>query len=105
MVGQHRVFPVTEIHMAFKAKSASETKAAELASALIRIADRGQAPLTIRVDDLRQGNPRLTPLAIGQMYRKHRDLLEEALSARGYSLVDYADQGPGLGMAFAIDAA
>lgn len=91
--------------MAFTAKSASETKAAELASALIRIADRGGAPLTIGVDELRRGNPRLTPLAIGQMFRKHRDLLEEALAARGYILVDYADQGPGIGMAFAIEAA
>lgn len=90
--------------MAFKAKSASETKAADLASALIRIADRGQAPLSIGVDELRQGNPRLTPLAVGQMFRKHRDLLEEALAARGYSLVDYADQGPGRGIAFEIDA-
>ncbi|MCJ2034007.1 adenylosuccinate synthase [Methylobacterium sp. J-068] len=90
--------------MAFKAKSASETKAAELASALIRIADREQAPLTIGIDQLRQGNPRLTPLAIGQTFRKHRDVLEDALAARGYSLVDYADQGPGRGMAFEIGA-
>jgi len=31
--------------MAFKAKSASETKAADLAAALVRIADRGGAPV------------------------------------------------------------
>lgn len=91
--------------MAFKAKSASETKAADLAAALVRIADRGSAPLLIGVDELRQGNPRLTPLAIGQMFRKHHDILETALSERGYSLIDYADRGPGLGMAFEIGAA
>jgi len=91
--------------MAFKAKSASETKAADLAAALVRIADREGAPLTVGVDDLRRGNPRLTPLAIGQMYRKHRDILEAALSERGYTLVDYADQGTGLGMAFSVEAA
>ena len=91
--------------MAFKAKSASETKAGDLASALIRIADREGAPLNIGVDQLRQGNPRLTPLAIGQTFRKHRDSLDAALAERGYVLVDYADQGPGRGMEFAIDAA
>jgi hypothetical protein len=90
--------------MAFKVKSAAETKAADLASALIRIADREGAPLSIGVDQLRQGNPRLTPLAIGQTFRKHRDGLDTALRARGYTLVDYADQGPGRGMAFAIDS-
>ncbi|WP_018260003.1 hypothetical protein [Methylobacterium sp. WSM2598] len=88
--------------MAFKAKSASETKAAELASALIRIADRESAPLTIGVEGLLRGNPRLTPLAIGQMYRKHRDSLEAALAERGYTLITYADQGPGRGMEFEI---
>ncbi|KQP10624.1 adenylosuccinate synthase [Methylobacterium sp. Leaf99] len=91
--------------MAFKAKSASETKAADLAAALVRIADRGSAPLHIGVDELRQGNPRLTPLAIGQMFRKHHDIIEAALSERGYSLIDYADRGPGLGMAFEIGPA
>jgi hypothetical protein len=88
--------------MAFKAKSAAETKAADLASALIRIADREGAPLSIGVDQLRQGNPRLTPLAIGQTFRKHRDALDAALHERGYVLVDYADQGPSRGMAFDI---
>ncbi|MCJ2080405.1 adenylosuccinate synthase [Methylobacterium sp. J-090] len=91
--------------MAFKAKSASETKAADLAAALVRIADRGSAPLLIGVDELRKGNPRLTPLAIGQMFRKHHDILEAALAERGYALGGYVDQGPGLGMAFEIDAA
>ena len=90
--------------MAFTARSASETKAADLASALIRIADREGAPLTVSVDQLRQGNPRLTPLAIGQTFRKHRDSLDAALAERGYVLIDYADQGPGRGMGFQIDA-
>lgn len=90
--------------MAFKAKSAAETKADDLALALIRIADREGTPLNIGVDQLRQGNPRLTPLAIGQTFRKHRDSLDAALSERGYVLVDYADQGPGRGMEFEIVA-
>lgn len=90
--------------MAFKAKSVAETKAADLAAALIRIADREGAPLTIGVDPLRQANPRLTPLAIGQTFRKHRDSLDAALAERGYVLVDYADLGPGRGMAFTIAA-
>ncbi|WP_019905732.1 hypothetical protein [Methylobacterium sp. 77] len=91
--------------MAFKAKSASETKAADLASAIVKIADREGAPVSISVDTLRRGNPRLTPLAIGQMYRKHRDILEADLAERGYVLIDYADQGPGRGMEFEIGAA
>ena len=91
--------------MAFKAKSASETKAADLASAIVRIADREGAPLQIGVDRLRQGNPRLTPLAIGQLFRKHRESLDAALGERGYALVDYADQGPGRGMEFEIGLA
>ena len=91
--------------MAFAKKSASETKAAELASAIVRIADRETAPLTIGVDQLRQANPRLTPLAIGQMYRKHHDALEAALLDRGYTLFGYADQGPGRGMEFEIGVA
>ncbi|MBO1021811.1 adenylosuccinate synthase [Methylobacterium sp. SD274] len=91
--------------MAFKAKSASETKAAELALALARIADREGAPVSIGVEQLRRGNPRLTPLAIGQMYRKHRDILEADLAERGYVLVDYTDQGPGRGMEFEVGAA
>ncbi|MEA1834336.1 adenylosuccinate synthase [Methylobacterium durans] len=88
--------------MAFKPKSASETKAAELATVIIRIADREGAPVNIGVDQLKQGNPRMTPLAIGQMFRKHRDILEAALAERGYALVDYSDQGPGRGMEFEI---
>ncbi|KMO40815.1 adenylosuccinate synthase [Methylobacterium variabile] len=91
--------------MAFKAKSAAETKTAELASALIRIADREGAPTTIGVDELRRASPRLTPLAIGQLFRRHREDLEAALAERGYTLVDYADQGPGRGMEFEIAAA
>ncbi|KQO59835.1 MULTISPECIES: hypothetical protein [unclassified Methylobacterium] len=91
--------------MAFKAKSASETKAADLALALARIADREGAPVSIGVEQLRRGNPRLTPLAIGQMYRKHRDILEAGLAERGYVLVDYTDQGPGRGMEFEVGAA
>lgn len=74
----------------------------DLASALIRIADREGAPLNIGVDQLRQSNPRLTPLAIGQTFRKHRDSLDAALGERGYVLVDYADRGPGRGMEFEI---
>jgi hypothetical protein len=73
-----------------------------LASALIRIADNEGVPVQIGVDRLRQGNPRLTPLAIGQMFRRHRDIIEATLSERGYILVDYSDQGPGRGMEFEI---
>ncbi|GJE62548.1 adenylosuccinate synthase [Methylobacterium trifolii] len=91
--------------MAFKAKSASETKAADLASALVRIADNEGAPAQIGVDRLRHANPRLTPLAVGQMFRRHRDILEAALVDRGYVLVDYADQGAGRGMEFEIGQA
>ena len=68
----------------------------------MRIADREGAPLQIGVDRLRQGHPRLTPLAIGQIFRKHRDVLDAALVERGYVLADYADQGPGRGMEFEI---
>ena len=40
------------------------------------------------------------------MVRKQRDTLEAILAERGLALVDYADQGPGRGMEFAIaDAA
>lgn len=91
--------------MAFKAKSASETKAADLATALIRIADREGTPGNIGVDQLRRSNPRLTPLAIGQMVRRHRDIVEAALAERGYTLVDYSDQGPGRGMEFELGSA
>lgn len=90
--------------MAFKAKSASETKAADLASALVRIADRDGAPCNIGIGQLRQSNPRLMPLAIGQMVRKHRDIVEAAIAEWGYTLVDYSDQGPGRGMEFEIGA-
>ncbi len=31
------------------------------------------------VEPLRRASPRLTPLAIGQLYRRHRDELEAAL--------------------------
>ena len=90
--------------MALKAKSASETKAADLASALVRIADRDGTPCNIGTGPLRQSNPRLTPLAIGQMVRKHRDIVEAAMAERGYTLIDYSDQGPGRGMEFEIGA-
>ena len=90
--------------MALKSKSASETKAADLASALARIADREGAPGNVGVGQLRQSNPRLTPLAIGQMVRKHRDIIDAALAERGYTLVDYSDRGPGRGMEFEIGA-
>jgi hypothetical protein len=36
------------------------------------------------------------------MFRRHRDIIETPLSERGYSLMDYADLGPGRGMAFKI---
>lgn len=88
--------------MAFRPKSASESKADDLASAIVRIADSDGAPLQIGVDRLRRGNPRLTPLAIGQMVRRHRDSLDATLAERGYVLVDYADQGPGRGMEFEV---
>ncbi|MEH3144163.1 MAG: adenylosuccinate synthase [Methylobacterium frigidaeris] len=91
--------------MALRAKSAAETKAAELAAALIRIADREGAPLHVGVEQLRRASPRFTPLAIGQMFRRHRDDLEAALAERGYTLVDYADGGPGRGMEFEIGVA
>lgn len=91
--------------MAFKAKSAAETKAAELAGILIRIADREGVPVQVGVDALRRASPRLTPLAIGQMFRRHRDEMDAMLVERGYTLVDYVDQGPGRGMEFEIAAA
>jgi hypothetical protein len=91
--------------MPFKPKSAAETKAAALASAIVRAADADGAPLRIGIDRLRQGNPRLTPLAIGQMVRRHRDIIDAVLSERGYHLLDYSDQGPGRGMEFEIGPA
>ena len=62
-------------------------------------------PAHVGVDALRRSSPRLTPLAIGQMVRKHRDILEETLIERGLTLVDYADQGPGRGMEFEVASA
>ena len=93
--------------MTFKPKSAAETKAAALASAIVRAADADAdgAPLRIGIDRLRQGNPRLTPLAIGQMVRRHHDIIDAVLSERGYHLLDYSDQGPGRGMEFEIGPA
>ena len=91
--------------MAFKKASAAETKARDLGLALARIAERESLPASIGVDRLRQANPRLTPLAIGQMVRRQQDLVEAALAERGLTLVDYTDQGPGRGMEFTIGAA
>ncbi|GJE42374.1 adenylosuccinate synthase [Methylobacterium soli] len=91
--------------MPFKPKSSAETKAAALASAIVRAADADGAPLRIGIGRLRQGNPRLTPLAIGQMFRRHRDIIDAVLSDRGYHLVDYSDQGPGRGMEFEVGPA
>ena len=88
--------------MAFKPKSAAETKAADLALALARIAEGESLPASIGVDRVRQANSRLTPLAIGQMVRRERATIDATLAARGLVLVDYADLGPGLGMAFTI---
>ncbi|MCJ2142341.1 adenylosuccinate synthase [Methylobacterium sp. E-066] len=91
--------------MAFKPKSAAETKAKDLGLALARIAEGDGTPARIGVDQLRRVSPRLTPLAIGQMVRKERGIVEETLAERGLALIDYADQGPGRGMEFVIDAA
>jgi len=91
--------------MAFKPKSAAETKAKDLGLALARIAESDGTPTSIGVDQLRRVSPRLTPLAIGQMVRKERAIVEETLAERGLALIDYADQGPGRGMEFVIDAA
>lgn len=90
--------------MAFKPKSAAETKARDLGLALARIAEEEGTPANIGVDQLR-GNPRLTPLAIGQIVRRERDTVEATLAERSLALTDYADQGPGRGMEFTIDAA
>jgi hypothetical protein len=91
--------------MAFKPKSAAETKAKDLGLALARIAEGDGTPASIGVDQLRRVSPRLTPLAVGQMVRKERAIVEATLADRGLALVDYADQGPGRGMEFVIDAA
>ncbi|MCJ2072031.1 adenylosuccinate synthase [Methylobacterium sp. J-030] len=91
--------------MAFKPKSAAETKARDLGLALARIAEGEGLPASIGVDRLRQASPRLTPLAVGQMVRKERETVAATLAERGLALVDYSDHGPGRGMAFTIDAA
>ena len=91
--------------MAFKPKSAAETKARDLGLALARIAEDEGTPAQVGVDALRRASPRLTPLAIGQTVRRERDTVEATLAERGLTLIDYADQGPGRGMEFTIDAA
>ncbi len=91
--------------MAHRKLSASETKARDLGLALARIAESEGLPAAVGVDRLRQASPRLTPLAVGQMVRKHQDLVDATLAERGLSLADYADQGPGLGMTFTIEQA
>ncbi len=88
--------------MAFKQKSAAETKAQDLGLALARIAENAGSPASIGVDQLRRASPRLTPLAVGQMVRKQREIVEAVLAERGLTLVEYADQGPGRGMEFVI---
>ncbi len=88
--------------MAFKQKSAAETKAQDLGLALARIAENAGSPASISVDQLRRASPRLTPLAVGQMVRKQRDIVEAVLAERGLTLVEYADQGPRRGMEFLI---
>ncbi|MGU3546935.1 adenylosuccinate synthase [Methylobacterium sp. A52T] len=91
--------------MAFKPRSAAETKARDLGLALARLAEDTGTPAHIGVDRLRRASPRLTPLAVGQMVRRERDTVEATLAERGLALVDYSDQGPGRGMEFVIDAA
>lgn len=91
--------------MAHKPKSAAETKARDLGLALARIAESEGRPASIGVDSLRRASPRLTPLAIGQMVRKQREMVEATLAERGLALADYADQGPGRGMTFTIEDA
>jgi hypothetical protein len=91
--------------MAFKPKSAAETKARDLGLALARLAEGEGTPASIGVDRLRAANPRLTPQAVGLMLRKERAIVEATLAERGLALSDYADQGPGRGMEFTIDDA
>lgn len=91
--------------MAFKPKTATETKARDLGLALARIAESEGTPAGIGVDRLKAANPRLTPQAIGLMVRKERALIEETLLERGLALAGYGDQGPGRGMEFTIDSA
>jgi hypothetical protein len=89
--------------MAFKPKTAAETKARDLGLALARLAEGEGTPAAIGVDRLRSANPRLTPQAVGLMLRKERAIVEETLAERGLLLADYGDQGPGRGMEFTID--
>lgn len=91
--------------MAFKPKSAAETKARDLGLALARLAEGEGTPASIGVDRLRAANPRLTPQAVGLMLRKERSIVEATLAERGLALGDYADQGPGRGMEFTIEEA
>ncbi len=91
--------------MAFKPKSATETKARDLGLALARLAEGDGTPASIGVDRLRGANPRLTPQAVGLMLRKERAVVEATLAERGLALGDYADQGPGRGMEFTIEEA
>lgn len=91
--------------MAHRKMTAAETKARDLGLALARIAEGEGLPAAIGVDQLRQASPRLTPLAIGQMVRKQRAIVEDTLAERGLALADYADQGPGRGMEFTIEQA
>ena len=91
--------------MAFKPKSAAETKARDLGLALARLAEGEGTPASIGVDRLRAANPRLTPQAVGLMLRKERGIVEATLAERGLALSDYADQGPGRGMEFTIEEA
>lgn len=73
--------------MAFKPKSAAETKAKDLGLALARIAEGDGTPANIGVDQLRRVSPRLTPLAVGQMVRKERGIVEATLAERGLGRV------------------
>ncbi|GJE61768.1 adenylosuccinate synthase [Methylobacterium trifolii] len=71
----------------------------------VRIADNEGTPAPMGVDRLQQASPRLTPIATGQMLRRHRDVREAALAARGYEPIDSVDQGAGRGMEFEIGQA
>lgn len=90
--------------MAFKPRSVAETKAADLGLALARIAEYEGVPVNIGVEQIRRTNPRLTPLAIGQMVRRYQDIVEAGLADLGFERVDYADQGPGRGRECLITA-
>lgn len=74
--------------MAFKRLTAAETKARDLGLALARLAESEGTPASIGVDRLRSTNPRLTPLAVGQMVRKEREIVEATLAERGLALVE-----------------